>query len=170
MLLGPIRSLIIALQGGDEPRHIAAGFALGAAWGLIPKGNLLGVLFLALFFLLRVDKGMAVLSMVVFTPVAYLLDGLAHGLGRSLLACGFLRPLWTALYDLPIVPLTRFNNTVVLGNLVLGALLYIPLYLAFLRFVHAYRARYKERVDRWPVVRFVKGLGWYQTYQRWTAP
>ena len=170
MLLGPLRSLFLALQGGDEPKHIAAGFALGAALGLVPKGNLFALAFLLLFFLLRVDKGMAMLSALLFTPLGYAADGPAHAIGRALLSAGGLRPLWTLLYDLPIVPLTRFNNTVVLGNVVLGALLYGPLYAAFLCAVNAYRSKYKERVDRWPIVRFFNGLGWYASYRKWLQP
>jgi len=145
---GPIKSLIVALQGGTEPKHIAAGFALGALLGLLPKGTLLAPLIFALLFFINVDKGMAVFSTLLFTPIGYLVDGLAHAIGKALLSAGALRPLWTALYDLPIVPLTRFNNTVVLGNAVLGLLLFVPLYLGFIRVVLAYRAKYKERVDR----------------------
>lgn len=165
---GPLRSLILALQGGSEPRHIAAGFALGAVLGLVPKDSLLAPLILALLFFFNVDKSMAIFSALLFTPLGYLVDGLADAIGRGLLTAGALKPLWTFLYDLPIVPLTRFNNTVVLGNLVIGLALYYPLYRGFIRVVEEYRRRYKERVDRWPIVRFIKGLGWYETYQRWS--
>jgi uncharacterized protein (TIGR03546 family) len=164
---GPIKAIILALQGGSDPKHVAAGFALGAMLGLVPKGNLFAVIFVLLFFLVRVDKNMAIFAAFVFTPLGYVLDGLAHMIGGALLTAGFLRPLWTFLYDLPIVPLTRFNNSVVLGNVAIGLLLFVPLYLGFIKVVLAYRSRYKERVDRWPIVKFLKGLGFYQTYQRW---
>ena len=163
----PLRSLLLALQGGDDPRHIAAGFALGAALGLVPKGSMLAPLILVLLFFFRVDKAMAAAAAFLFLPVGYLWDPLAHALGLALLTSGALKPLWTALYDLPIIPLTRFNNTVVLGNIVIGAILYLPLYLGFLKAVHAYRAKYKARVDQWPIVKFVKGFGWYESYQKW---
>ena len=54
-----IKDLLLALHGGTEPRHLAAGFALGAALGLVPKGNLFAAAFFLLFFLFNVDKGMA---------------------------------------------------------------------------------------------------------------
>lgn len=169
MLFGPLRSLLVALQGGDDPKHIAAGFALGAAWGLVPKGNLFGILFLLFCFLVRVDKSMAVVSALLFTAVGYAVDPLAHSIGRALLTSAALKPLWTALYDLPIVPLTRFNNSVVLGSLVIGLALFWPLYASFIKVVEAYRAKYKERVDRWPIVKAFKSLSWYETYRKWTA-
>ena len=168
-LLGPLRSIVLALHGGDDPRHLAAGFALGAALGLVPKGNLFGLVFFLLFFFLNVDSGMAALSAIVFTGVGYLADAPAHALGRALLTAGALKPLWTFLYDLPIVPLTRFNNTVVLGNFALGLLLYPALYYGSLKVIRAYHGRYKERVEKWKIVHAVKGLGFYQSYKKWLA-
>jgi uncharacterized protein (TIGR03546 family) len=162
-----LKDLFATLHGGSDPRHLAAGFALGAALGMIPKGNLFAVLFLLMFFALRLNKGMALLAATFFTPIGYAVDGLAHRIGDSLLHAAGLRGVWTALYDLPIVPLTRFNNTVVLGNLVLGLALFPPLYFAFLRFVAWYNATWAARVERLKLVQALKSLRWYQMYQEW---
>lgn len=162
-----LKDLFAALHGGSDPRHLAAGFALGAALGLIPKGNLFAAVFLLLFFSLRLNKGLALLSAAFFTPLGYAADGLAHRIGFSLLKAPALAGLWAALYDLPVVPLTRFNNTVVLGNLVLGLALFAPLYLVFLRFVAWYGANLAAKVERLKVVQWLKGLRAVQLYQEW---
>lgn len=169
--MNPLRlgkDLVLAFHGGSDPKHLAAGFALGAALGLIPKGNLFGVVFLLLFFALRLDKGMALMSATVFTAVGYAVDAPAHRLGYALLKAPALNGLWTALYDLPIVPLTRFNNTVVLGNLVFGAILFAPLYFFFLRFVVWYKDNLAAKVERLRVMQALKGMAWFQAYQEWT--
>lgn len=163
-----LKNLAAALHGGSDPRHLAAGFALGAALGLVPKGNLFAVVFLLLFFALRLNKGLALLAAAFFTPVGYAVDGLAHTIGLALLNASALRGLWTALYDLPIVPLTRFNNTVVLGNLVLGLALFAPLYFLFIRFVAWYALNLAAKVERLKVVQWLKGLWIAQLYQEWT--
>ncbi len=163
-----LKDLVASLHGGSDPRHLAAGFALGAALGLIPKGNLFAVVFLLLFFALNVNKGMALMSATFFTPLGYAVDALAHRIGLALLKAPALHGLWTALYDLPVVPLTRFNNTVVLGNLVLGLALFAPLYLLFLRFVSWYNARWAARVEKLRLVQALKGMAWFQAYQEWT--
>jgi uncharacterized protein (TIGR03546 family) len=159
-----VRDLLGALQGGTDPRHLAAGIALGAMLGLVPKGNLLAASFFLLFFFLRVDKGLAFLTAAAFTPFAYAIDPLAHKLGLALLTAPALKGLWTALYDLPIVPLTRFNNSVVLGNLTLGLLLFVPLYLLGLRLAGWYNKVARPWVDKTPFMRALKGWGWYQKY------
>jgi uncharacterized protein (TIGR03546 family) len=169
--MNPLRlfkDLLGSLHGGSDPRHLAAGFALGAALGLIPKGSLFAVVFLLLFFALRLNKGMALMAATFFTPIGYAVDGPAHRIGLALLKAPALSGLWTALYDLPVIPLTRFNNSVVLGNLVLGLALYVPLYFAFLRFVAWYNARWAARVERLRLVQALKSMGWYQTYQEWS--
>ena len=163
-----LKDLFAALHGGSDPRPLAAGFALGAAMGLIPKGNLFAVVFLLLFFALRLNKGLALLAATFFTPIGYAVDGLAHRIGLSLLKAPALAGLWTALYDLPVVPLTRFNNTVVLGNLVLGLALFAPLYFFFLRFAAWYAANLAAKVERLKVVQWLKGLWMIRLYQEWT--
>ena len=174
--LGALKSLLLAFHGGTEPRHLAAGFALGAALGLVPKGNLFAASFFLLFFLFNVDKGMALLSAALFTAFGYALDSVAHGIGLALLKCEALRGLWTSLYDLPIVPLTRFNNTVVLGNLVLGVVLYFPLYYGFLRGIRLYDRHLRARVEALAIVKAIKQWDLFQTYRakvenyrRWLA-
>lgn len=162
-----LKDLFASLHGGSDPRHLAAGFALGAALGLVPKGNLFAVGFLLLFFALRLNKGLALLAAAFFTPLGWLADRPAHEIGLALLKAPALAGLWTALYDLPIVPLTRFNNTVVLGNLVLGLILFVPLYFAFLRFIAWYHANLAARVEKLKVVQWLKGLRIVQMYQEW---
>jgi uncharacterized protein (TIGR03546 family) len=164
-----LKDVLLALHGGAEPRHLAAGFALGAALGLAPKGNLFAAAFFLLFFLFNVDKGMAFLSAGVFTGVGYALDPLSHKIGWTLLKAGALRGLWTALYDLPVVPLTRFNNTVVLGSVVLGVALYVPLYFGFLKGLALYDAHLRARVEALPLIKSIKGWDFYQKYKRWLA-
>jgi uncharacterized protein (TIGR03546 family) len=167
--LSILKSLITLFQGEDDPRHIAAGFALGASLGLVPKNNLLAVLFFLLFFFFRLEKGMALISALVFTPLGYMLDPVAHRIGYALLTLRPLKPLWTRLYNLPLVPWTKFNNTVVLGNFVLGLLFFFPLYFAGQRAILYYRKRWRNRVDDLGWVKAFKAWRWVKTIIKWSA-
>lgn len=164
-----LSSLLKALQAGADPRHVAAGFALGAIWGLIPKGNFFSVIFLMLFFFLQADKGVALVTALLFTSAGYLLDGPAHGLGLALLTASGLKPFWTWLYNLPIIPLTKFNNTVVLGNLIIGMLLCLPLYQAGKKGALHYQTHYAPVVARWPLVKALTSLRIVQFYRSLTS-
>lgn len=164
-----LAGLVKALTGQSDPRHMAAGFALGAIWGLVPKGNLMSVVFIMLFFFLQVDKGVALLSALLFTNVGFLVDAPAHSLGLALLTSGALKGLWTFLYDIPLVPLTKFNNTVVIGNIAIGVLLYVPLYAAAKRGAIHYQDRYAPQVAKWPLIKAINSMKVIQLYRSLTS-
>jgi uncharacterized protein (TIGR03546 family) len=117
-----------AITAVDSPRQVALGFALGMLLGLMPKGNLLVVLLSMVILSCRMNLAVAMLSTLTFSGVGMLADPLTHRLGLALLEWPLLRPLWTRLYSLPLVPWTDFNNTVVLGSFVLGLALLYPAY------------------------------------------
>jgi uncharacterized protein (TIGR03546 family) len=56
------------------------------------------------------------------------LDALIDAVGTALLRQDSLRDVWTSLYNMPVVPWTRFNNSMVLGSFVLGSVL-LPLWI-----------------------------------------
>jgi uncharacterized protein (TIGR03546 family) len=163
--LGIIKKFIKILREGQTPAQIAAGFALGALVGIAPVLTLQGLLVWLLILSLDVNLSAAILSFTLFTLIAYLLDPLFHALGYFLLVdAGGLRGLWTSLYNAPLAPLTRFNNTVVMGSFVCGLFLFLPIYFGMKRFVLAYRTHIGARVERWKVYQVISKsalVRWY---------
>src|SRR5688572_32853535 len=118
-LLKLLQSIFKALHSEGTPGQVAAGIALGSILGLTPLMNLHNAIVFGLIIILNVSFPGAMLGWAVFTPVGFILDPLFDVVGRLLLLdAGFLRPLWTSLYNVPVAPLTNFNNSVVLGSLV----------------------------------------------------
>jgi uncharacterized protein (TIGR03546 family) len=130
-----------AITAQDTPGQIAAGFALGMLLGLVPKGNLLAILLSLTIFASRANLGMAMVSALAFSILGPFCDPLTHRVGLALLTWNALEPTWSNLYNLPLVPWTAFNNTVVLGNLVLGIGLVYPTFHFARRFCERRRAR-----------------------------
>lgn len=157
-LLRPLRYLAQALAAVDSPRQLAAGLALGFALGLIPKTSLLAPLGLIVLAALQVNLAAAYGAAALASLCAPLADPVAHALGRVLLVkAAFLTPLWTALYNLPLVPWTGFNNTVTLGWTVLGALSAYPLYRAALPWCERYRETVGAKLRRFKLVQLLLG-------------
>jgi len=120
--------LLKHLHSDDTPGQVAAGLALGAILGLTPLLNLHNVVVLILIIMLRVSFSGALLGWLVFTPLGFAFDPLFDALGhRLLLETPALNGVWTTLYNTPVVPLTNFNNTVVLGSLAVAVGLFLPL-------------------------------------------
>jgi len=141
LLLKLLQSVFGTLHSEGTPGQVAAGMALGAFLGLTPLLSLHNLVIFALICLLNVSFGGAMLGWAVFTPVGFLLDPLFDSLGhRLLLDTPSLTPIWTALYNAPVLPLTNFNNTVVLGSVLFSAMCFLPLFFFFRWGVDRYRA------------------------------
>ena len=154
-LIKLIQSLFGALHSEGTPGQLAAGIVLGAFLGLTPLFNLHNAVVFALLVLLNVSFAGGLLGWALFVPVGFLLDPLFDWIGHSLLLAPSLRGLWTSMYNMPIVPLTNFNNTVVLGSLVFALLAAVPLFLLLRWAVARYRITVGERVRQ---SRFYKAL------------
>ena len=121
-------------------RYLAAGFVLGMFIGLLPLG-FNSIILLILFFSLRHDFFTAILSAVIFSLLGFAIDPLAHTLGLAVLQAGFLQRLWIHIYNLPFLPFTGFNNTLVMGNVLIGIILTIPSIFSVKIFVNKYRSK-----------------------------
>ena len=159
-----ITKFIKALRAGDPPAQIAGGFSLGYLIGLMPFWTLQDVVILLVLVFANVNLSAGFLAMILAGLIAFLLDPVFHHLGLLLLTgIPALQGLWETLYNLPVAPLSRFNNTVVLGSLAIGLLTVWPVYLGMKKLVLAYRAGLEARVKKWKIVQLLKG----NTVVRW---
>ena len=166
LLLKLVQSLIKALHSEGTPGQLAAGLALGSILGLTPLWNIHNAIVFALIVVLNVSFAGALLGWALFVPVGFLLDPAFDWIGRTLLLeTPALRPLWTALYNAPVAPLTGFNNTVVLGSLVFALALWLPLFFASRWGVVRYRATVADRLKRSALYRMVTASKLYNLYR-----
>jgi uncharacterized protein (TIGR03546 family) len=162
-----VRSFGQTFTRADSPRWVALGAALGMWIGLLPKGNLCVVVLSVVLLASRANLLAAGVSTAVFSWVGTWTDRVAHRIGLALLTPAWLKPLWVQLFDLPLVPWTRLNNTVVLGSLVLGLVLFYPVY----RLSKLGLARYRDRiVEKLQKYRAAKMLAGAEKLMRWRMP
>jgi uncharacterized protein (TIGR03546 family) len=157
--LGTVKSIFTILQSENSPWQVAGGVAIGLFIGFSPFNGPQNYLFMVLLFFTNVNVASATLATALFSGLAVLLDPLAHRLGYALLVSNpDLTPFWTTLFNLPIVPFTRFNNTVVLGSFVLALILVLPVIFLTRGLILYYRAHWQERVAKVGVVKWLNGL------------
>jgi len=155
VIINWIAKIIVAINTNRRPGEIAAGAAFGLMLALIPAGNLLWVVLFAMTFFLRINLAIELVLLGVFKLLVPLLDGPVHSLGYTVLTIPALQGLFTLLYNAPLVAFTRFNNTIVMGGFLLGALLWLPVFLLFRLLVNLYRGKLRERIAN---SRIVKGF------------
>lgn len=146
MFIKKLARLIVALNSNVSRGQLAAGMATGILLALVPSGNLLWIALFLVSFMTKANYGMTMLVMGAGKLLVPLLASPIDALGASLLRLPALRGLYERLYDLPFLPLTRFNNTLVMGGLALGVLLWAPVFFGMRAFIHTYRERLASKI------------------------
>ncbi len=131
--------------------------------------SLQALLVFVCMFLFRIQIGAALLAAFFFALIAWLFDPVSHVVGSAILETEMLRPMFTQMYNMPVVPFTRFYNSITMGAGVVSLLLAPLVYLGSKRLVLSYRvnvvARFKQ--TRWWMM--WKGsvvFKWYTTYEK----
>ncbi len=170
LLLRLLQRLITTLNSEGTPAQVASGIALGSVLGLTPLLNLHNLIVLGIIFLFNVSFPAAMLGWILFAPLGFLFDPVFHAIGDGLLGgAGALVPVWTALYNLPVIPLSNYNNTVVLGSLVGWMALVFPVYFLAKRGVAAYRAKVLPRIRQSRFFKVMKASKLYNIYRLFHA-
>ncbi|MFP4417203.1 MAG: TIGR03546 family protein [Chitinispirillaceae bacterium] len=158
--------LIAVLRSAATPAQVGGGFIFGMAIGLVPSFPIKALLFICLI-LINVNIAIALFAMFVFGLIAYLLDPLFHSVGFWLLVrIDVLEPLWAALYNIPFVPFTNFNNTVVMGAMICSILLLYPVYVGVKAGVIGYREKIEPVAGKWKVVQLIQRSTLYTWFRR----
>jgi len=169
LFLKQLFALFRLLNSDTGTNQIASGVACGLILGFAPMLSLQGLLVFLCLFLFRIQIGAALASAFFFSLVAWLFDPVSHALGTAILEMPTLRPLFTSMYNLPLVPLTRFYNSVVMGAGVLSLLLAPLVFFSSRRLIVVYRAQVVARFKQsafwklWSATAFFK---WYATYEK----
>lgn len=167
LLLKQLFGFLKLLNSDTGHNQIAAGISLGLILGFAPAFSLQTLLVFCIILLFRVQAGAAFLSAFFFKLIAYLIDPAADILGRRVLETESLQGLFTTLYHMPLVPMTRFNNSITMGSAVISIVLAIPGFFLFRSMILKYRVQIVERFKTtrfWKAVQATAFYKWYVTY------
>lgn len=164
--LNLLQSMIKALNSEGRPGQVAAGIALGACLGLTPLMNIHNLVVLLVAMILDVSLAGFSLGWTVFVPLGFLLDPLFDVIGEKLLSAPSLAPMWTWMANTPIVSLSNFNNTVVLGSFGFWVVCWVPIYLLAKWSVVRYRAHVYERLKKARFFHMLQASNAWKVY-RW---
>jgi uncharacterized protein (TIGR03546 family) len=168
-MIQQIIGLIRMMHSETDPRQISLGFGLGMIPGLTPLTSPHNLLVLLALFFFRVNISAAILSWGVFKILAFALDPLFHQIGLFFLtSVEFLQGLWTSLYNAPLIPYTRFNNSIVMGSLIFSLIAFYPIYWGGKVMVLKYRETLMARFNRLKIVNVFRASNLYKWYSRYS--
>ena len=154
-----------AFRAGESPNQIAIGFSVGFLIGLIPFWTIQGIGLFVILIIFNINFAAATVAIILANLFAYLLDPIFHAFGFYILAgIPFLQNLWESIYNTPLGPVSRFNNTVVMGSFVSGLILFFPIFLGMKKLVIAYRSGLEEKINKWKIVQLFKGSKIFKMY------
>tara|TARA_R110000868_G_scaffold259361_12_gene517486 strand:- start:6820 stop:7344 length:525 start_codon:yes stop_codon:yes gene_type:complete len=165
ILLKYVAKLLKALASEASPSQIAGGLILGMIIGLTPIMSIHNLLIIFLIIILKVNIGMAILSFLIFSGIAYLADPMFHSFGIWLLEQEGMQTTYTTMYNNEYWAITKFYNTVVIGSFFLALILCIPMFPLSKIGVVQYRKHIHERVMKTKAMKWLKGTKIYSFYQ-----
>lgn len=169
LILKQIFGLIKLLNSETGTNQIAWGVAAGFVLGMSPIFSLQACLIFLLILLFRIQAGAAFLTAFFFKFVAYLLDPAFAAVGAAVLEHPDLRQLFITLYNMPIVPLTRFNNSIVMGSGVLAILLMPVVFFLARMLVVKYRVAVVERYRSTALFKAIQATKFYKMYENYQS-
>jgi uncharacterized protein (TIGR03546 family) len=167
LLLKQLFGLIKLLNSETGTNQIAWGVAAGFVVGMSPMLSLQTLLIFMLILTFRVQAGAAFLSAFFFKFIAFILDPACAALGAWVLEMPSLRGLFTTLFNMPLIPLTRFNNSIVMGSGILAILCMPGVFIGSRIMIQKYREKVVERFSKSKFWLGVKATGFYKWYAKY---
>jgi len=168
LLFKQLFGLLKILNSETGETQIAAGMSLGLILGFSPFFSLQTPLVFLIILIFRVQASAAFLAGFFFAFIAWMTDPIADVLGRHILESTSLRPLFGILYNMPIIPLTRFNDSVVMGSFAIAIILTVPCFYFFRWAIRRYRILVVSKLKStrwWKVMKSTTLYKWYAKYE-----
>ncbi len=170
LILKQIFAFIKLLNSDTGTISLAAGMTCGFILGMTPVLSLHSLIIFMILFFFRIQIGAALITAFFFKFAAFLLDPVFDVVGRKVLEMPSLEPFFTKLYNMPLIPFTRFNNSIVMGSAVITFALSPFVFILCQRLIIKYRetvlARFKQ-TKVWKAVEATKFYQWYYKYDQY---
>lgn len=161
-MLEMLAKLLKALNSDRAPGQISSAFVFAMIIGFTPTLGLHSFVLLLLVLILRVHLASFIVAFGLFSGLAYLLDPLFNDIGYQLLTRTEWQAFWTELYQSTAWRVTRFNNTTLLGSLVVSLVLALPLFFLSNWLIKKYRERFLVWINKSKMMQVFRANKFYQ--------
>jgi uncharacterized protein (TIGR03546 family) len=163
-MLTLLARLLKALNSETGAWALAIAFVLGMFMGFTPLWRVHNLVILLVALLFRVNLSGFILSFVICSGLAYLLDPLFHQVGFAILSAESWQPVWQSMYNSAFWRVVQFHHTITLGSFVIS-LAFAPI-LAVVSFwiVSQYRRRIQAWFNKLRIVQALKANKVYTIY------
>ena len=146
MILKWIVKILKAINSNKMPTEVAAGIAMGFLLALMPVKNLFWISIFIITFFLKINISMQIVTVAILKTFIFILDPVINKIGLFLLNIKFLEPVFNFLYNMPLMPFTNYNNSIVMGSFIFGIILWYPVYKLSFKGVIKYRTSVRDKI------------------------
>jgi len=170
LILKQIFAFLKLLNSDTGNISLAMGMTCGFILGMTPILSLHSFLIFLILFFFRIQIGAAFVVAFFVKFIAFFFDPLFHMVGSAVLEMESLKDIFTTLYNMPIIPYTRFNNSIVMGSAVitiaLSPFIFILSQMLIIKYREKVVARFKE-TKFWKLVTASSFYKWYYNYSQY---
>jgi uncharacterized protein (TIGR03546 family) len=145
MIVKWLVKFFVALNGSSNPVHIGGAVAVAFLVACIPGPNPIAIAIIIAAFFTRINAVVMLVGIPILGLITPFLDGFFDRLGYGVLTFGGFSSAFAALSEIPLVPLTGCNNTIVMGGLLFGVVAFFPLLAGTVILVDLYRKKIRDR-------------------------
>lgn len=167
LILKQLFALLKLLNSDKGTNQISSGIALGFILGFSPILSLQGVVVFFCILIFRVQIGAAFASSFFFSLSSFLMMPLFDYVGRYILEVDSLKEIFTSMYNMPIIPFLRFNNSNIMGAGIVSVILAPIIFWISKIIVTKYREVIVEKFKKTKIFKLFKMTFFYKWYAKY---
>jgi uncharacterized protein (TIGR03546 family) len=152
----PIAKLVALLNSNSKPQAVAAAVAFAFLLSLIPAGNALWVILFIITLICKLNWGFELVFIALFKGPVIFLDRFIEPVGWKLMNSAGVSSFLYRIEEIPGLIFLGLNNSLVIGGLIFGIILWVPVFLFSKLLVTLFREKISPAVARSKFVLAIK--------------
>ncbi|MBI9109264.1 MAG: TIGR03546 family protein [Spirochaetales bacterium] len=152
----PIARLLALLNSNSKPQAVAAAIACAFLLALIPAGNVLWIALFILTLVFKLNWGFELVFIALFKGPVIFLDRFLEPLGWKLMNISSVSSLIHKIDEIPGLFFLGLNNSLVIGGLVCGIIIWFPVFFLGKILVNLFREKISPGIARSKIVMSIK--------------
>lgn len=161
-----IAKSLAALNSNGKPTSIAIAVSMAFLLAVIPTGNLLWIAFLLISILLRAHLGIELLFILIFKGFSHFLTVWTEPFGWMLMEIPSVQSIIYTVYNIPLLFLSDLNNSIMVGGLSIGIIMWGPLFILTMVLVKLFREKIAPGIARSKAVKAIEKMPLFNLFIR----
>jgi uncharacterized protein (TIGR03546 family) len=146
MIITWFAKVFVAINSNKKTSQVALAISFAFLLALVPKANLFWISLFTLTFFLKVNQAVEMVFIAAFSLTLDFLDAFLDRIGFAILTVPSLGDFFTRLFNSPFFYMTKYYNSIVMGGLVVGLAMFVPIYFISKYLVDVYRDKFREKI------------------------